>query len=192
MECQKHDNYQESVTWLMGFIEEYVKHGRTLAEAGKDRKAEVKKDKNLTLATRELRTLLERFANGVSLDIVLDAVDAIIDDARRDDALREWFLAINAYIRKLLLEVGYVIEPECNNEAKRLRETGRHFYDDKYKGHFDNLFNSIGTWFKAFGEDPVCLFLNHTTCFHLLIIIVIAQQTIRRRLGSPNQRLALR
>jgi hypothetical protein len=60
------------------------------------------------------------------------------------------------------LEPGYVIEPDCNNQANRLRETGRQFYDDKYKGHFDNLFNSIGTWFKAFGEDPVCFFHNHT------------------------------
>ena len=159
MECQKHDDYQESVTWLMGFIEEYLKHGRTIAGASKDHTTGVAKDKNLKRATRELRTLLERFANGMSLDIVLDAVDAIIDDTRRDEALRDWFAAVDTYIRKVLLEPGYVIEPDCNNHANRLRETGRHFYDEKYKGHFDNLFNSIGTWFKAFGEDSVCLCL---------------------------------
>jgi hypothetical protein len=155
MECQKHDDYQESVTWLLGFIEEYAKHGRTLADASRDHTTEVTSDKDLKRATRELRTLLERFANGMSLNIVLDAIDAIIDDARRDEALREWFSAIDAYIRKVLLEPGYVIEPDCNNHANRLRETGRQFYDEKYKGHFDNLFDSIGIWFKAFGDDPL-------------------------------------
>jgi hypothetical protein len=155
MECQKHDDYQESVTWLMGFIEEYAKHGRTLAAAGKDHTTDATQDQNLKLATRELRTLLERFANGASLDIVLDAVDVIINDARHDEALREWFSAVDAYIRKVLLEPGYVIEPECNSHANRLRETGRQFYDQKYQGSFDNLFNSIGTWFKAFGDDPL-------------------------------------
>jgi hypothetical protein len=109
--------------------------------------------------------LLERFANNTSLDIVLDAVDAVIDDTRRDEALRDWFAAVDAYIRKILLEPGYVIEPDCNNHANRLRETGRHFYDEKYKGHFDNLFDSIGTWFKAFGEDPVCSFPLILTLF---------------------------
>jgi hypothetical protein len=155
MECQKHDDYHDSVTWLLGFIEEYTKHGRTLADASKDHTTGVTKDKNLKRATRELRTLLERFANDTSLDTILDATDAIIDDTRRDDALREWFTAVGDYIRKVLLEPGYVIEPECNNHANRLRESGRQFYDDKYKGHFDNLFNSIGTWFKGFGEDTL-------------------------------------
>jgi len=50
----------------------------------------------------ELRTLLERFANYKSLDIIIDAINAIIDDTRRDQALREWFESIDAYIRKVL------------------------------------------------------------------------------------------
>jgi hypothetical protein len=36
-----------------------------------------------------------------------------------------------------------------------LRESGRKFYDDKYKSHFDNVFSSVGNWFKAMGEDPL-------------------------------------
>lgn len=56
---------------------------------------------------------------------------------------------------QVLLEPGYVLEEDCNNEAKRLRESGREFYDGKYKDHFNNLFNSIGKWFKAMGDDPV-------------------------------------
>jgi len=34
MECQKHDDYQESIRWLLNFIGEYAQHGRTTAEAG--------------------------------------------------------------------------------------------------------------------------------------------------------------
>ncbi len=36
MECQKHDDYQESVTWLLTFIKEYAGHGRNAAGTGKD------------------------------------------------------------------------------------------------------------------------------------------------------------
>jgi hypothetical protein len=57
--------------------------------------------------------------------------------------------------RQVLLEPGYVLEPDCNNQANRLRESGRQFYDGKYKAHFDNLFSSVGDWFKAMGDDPV-------------------------------------
>lgn len=48
-----------------------------------------------------------------------------------------------------------MLEPDCNNRGNQLRESGRQFYDGKYKGHFDNLFNSTGTFFKAMGNDPL-------------------------------------
>ncbi|KAF8148712.1 hypothetical protein B0H34DRAFT_668275 [Crassisporium funariophilum] len=157
MECQKHDDYQESMRWLLNFVEEYATHGRTVAQNGTQHAQGVAGDSNLQLCISELRTLLERFANGTSMDIIFDAVNALIDDTRRDEALREWFRAVDLYIRKVLLEPGYVLEPDCNNHANRLREIGKQFYDEKYSDHFDNLFSSVGEWFKAMGDDP----LNH-------------------------------
>lgn len=56
---------------------------------------------------------------------------------------------------QVLLDPGFVLEPQCNNEANALRENGRRFYDEKYKGHFDNLFNAAMEWFRALGEDPL-------------------------------------
>lgn len=156
MELQKHDDYQESVNWLLGFIEDYSKHGRTLATAGKEHGEGVTTDENLKRATRQLRTLLERFANGVSLDFIIDAINDVIDVSKKDTAFSEWFETVDVYVRKVLLEPGYVLEPDCNSHANRLRETGRQFYDEKYRTQFDKLFNSIATWFKAFGDDPVC------------------------------------
>ena len=49
----------------------------------------------------ELRTLLERFANYKSLDCVLDAIDALVDDTRRDQNLKEWFKSVDGYIYKV-------------------------------------------------------------------------------------------
>ncbi|KDR71966.1 hypothetical protein GALMADRAFT_253273 [Galerina marginata CBS 339.88] len=155
MECQKHDDYQSSIRWLLGYIEEYAKHGRTAATVGKDHAKGAHERSNLSQCTTELRTLLERFANGQSMDIMTDAIDALIDDANRDEALKQWFEAVDLYIRKVLLEPGYVLEPDCNNHANKLREIGKQFYDEKYRDHFDNLFNSVGNWFKAMGDDPL-------------------------------------
>jgi hypothetical protein len=55
---------------------------------------------------------------------------------------------------QVLLDAGFVIEPEYNNQGNTLCESGRKFYD-KYKSHFDNVFSSVGNWFKAMGEDPL-------------------------------------
>ena len=58
-------------------------------------------DPALNQAGKELRTLLERFANGQSIDPITDAMNVLIDDANRDPELRDWFKDGDAYIRKV-------------------------------------------------------------------------------------------
>lgn len=48
-----------------------------------------------------LRTLLERFANEQGMDVVLDAADALIPDAKHNKGLREWFSSVDEYVRKV-------------------------------------------------------------------------------------------
>ena len=74
------------------------------------------------------------------MDQIKDAVDVLYEDANRDEELRNWFKQVNQYARKVLLQSGYVLEPACDSEGSGIHENGRRFYDDKYRGHFDNLF----------------------------------------------------
>ena len=89
------------------------------------------------------------------MDIIIEPINQLIDDAKNDEEFRQWFQSVDAYTRKLLLEPGYVLEPACNSEGRQVRESGRRFYSEKYKAHFDRLFDSIGTWFSSMGEDPL-------------------------------------
>ncbi|TDL15269.1 hypothetical protein BD410DRAFT_778263 [Rickenella mellea] len=155
VECQKHSDYESSMTWLLSLLENYAQHGQHVAGAGKDSHASLTSDPSLQQAMTELRTLLERFANNTSLDTVFGTMDAIYADAQRDEELRGWFRSVDAYARKVLLEPGFVLDDESNHEANRLQDSGKRFVDDKYKSHFDNLFDAIGGWFRAMGEDPV-------------------------------------
>ncbi|KAG2367086.1 hypothetical protein BDR07DRAFT_1272922 [Suillus spraguei] len=157
IECQKHSDYQDAIRWLLDEVERYASHGQTAAGHGKERGSAITQDRALNATMSELRTLLERFANGLSMNDIFDASNALIDDARRDDEFRNWFHRLNTYIRKasVLLEAGFVLENDCNREGNQILESGRHFWDEKYKEHFDNLFNAIGKWFAAMGEDPL-------------------------------------
>jgi hypothetical protein len=89
------------------------------------------------------------------MEPIFEAVNILINDARTDEEFRAWWGQVDGYARKVLLEPGFVLEPQCNNEGNALRESGRKFYDDKYSAHFDRLFTSIGEWFKAMGDDPL-------------------------------------
>ncbi|KAG0701989.1 hypothetical protein DFH29DRAFT_924101 [Suillus ampliporus] len=155
IECQKHDDYQDAIRWLLGFVEQYAAHGQTIAGHGKERSSAITQDTALKTAMSQLRDLLERFANGRSMDGIFDASNALIDDARRDEEFRSWFHRLDTYIRHVLLEAGFVLEDKCNREGNEILESGRKFWDQKYKEHFDNLFDAIGNWFSAMGEDPL-------------------------------------
>ncbi|PCH41878.1 hypothetical protein WOLCODRAFT_137602 [Wolfiporia cocos MD-104 SS10] len=155
IECQNHKDYQESMVWLLGFLEEYASHGQTIAGQAQDSHNTLTSDRNLQIAMDQLRTLLERFANGMSLGVIGDAMQALYQDAQNDEELRNWFRDCDAYARRVLLEPGYVLEPQCNDEANRLMDRGRGFYDGRYQQHFQNLFNSLTDWFTALGDDPL-------------------------------------
>ncbi|KAG2135159.1 hypothetical protein DEU56DRAFT_401150 [Suillus clintonianus] len=155
IECQKHDDYQDAIRWLLDEVERYASQGQIAAGHGKERGSAITQDKALNAAMAELRTLLERFADGRSMDGIFDASNALIDDARRDEEFRSWFHRLNTYIRKVLLEAGFLLEDDCNREGNEILDSGRQFWDHKYKEHFDNLFDAIGKWFSAMGEDPL-------------------------------------
>ncbi|KAI0296913.1 hypothetical protein B0F90DRAFT_1953317 [Multifurca ochricompacta] len=155
LECQKHNDHQESIRWLLSMIEEYAGHGRHIASEAKEAGGKVADDDVLRTSTVQIRTLLERFANGKCMDIIFDAINNLIDDAKNDEEFRKWFQSVDTFSRKVLLEPGYVLESKCNSDGREIRDSGRCFYDEKYKAHFDRLFDSIGTWFSAMGEDPL-------------------------------------
>ncbi|KAG6890844.1 hypothetical protein C0992_012483 [Termitomyces sp. T32_za158] len=152
---KKHDDYQEAINWLLAYIGAYATEGRKKAQEHRKDVRAVGEDKSLKRSIREIRTLLERFANNESMESIVDAFNVLRDDAQRDKELRDWFKELDTYVHQVLLEPGYVLDPACNDRAVQLRESGRRFYDVKYKGHFDRLFNSTGNWFKAMGEDPL-------------------------------------
>ena len=62
-------------------------------------------DPALRQATTELRTLLERFANGQSISGIENATRALYTDAQNDQELRAWFGELDEYVRKVRFSI---------------------------------------------------------------------------------------
>ncbi|KAH7100372.1 hypothetical protein BKA62DRAFT_706845 [Auriculariales sp. MPI-PUGE-AT-0066] len=156
VECQSHPSYKASLEWFLTTLEQYFGHAKNMARDQKGHTAGLfNDDPALQQATNELRTLLERFANNKSLDDVINAAQRLWEDAQNDEELRDWWHRVDRYIRRTLLEPGFILQPQCNNEGRALREESHKFFDERYKTHKDNMLDAIGAWFRAFGEDPL-------------------------------------
>ncbi|KAF9021426.1 hypothetical protein BDZ89DRAFT_1137988 [Hymenopellis radicata] len=149
------EDYQESIKWLLDYVEEYAAHGKSVVAGHAEGVSEGAKDPALTNTIQQLRTILERFSGGKSLSLINDPFDALADDARRDPELRKWFALGRDWLRDILLKAGYILEPASTTAFNNWTEGGKVFYgeDGKYREHFNRLFDGMTEWVKGVGED---------------------------------------
>jgi hypothetical protein len=130
LECQSHPEYQSSLRWLLEYIKEYSQHGRRIVNDSGDKvTGGVKENAGIQSSMSELRALAERFANGRSMqNDIWDPINALIDDAQRDQEFKDWWEQVGEWTEKVLLTPGYVIEPVSSTRGRELFEAGKKFY----------------------------------------------------------------
>jgi hypothetical protein len=86
---------------------------------------------------------------------IFNATDRIWEDAQHDEALKGWWSKLSAFARKSLLEPGFIISPQFDNQWNALRDEGSQLFNGRYKDHKDHLFDAISAFFKSFADDPL-------------------------------------
>ncbi|KAH6849902.1 hypothetical protein B0I37DRAFT_370194 [Chaetomium sp. MPI-CAGE-AT-0009] len=152
LECQQHPDYYQAVQTLLDLAEEYSDHANRLARSSSSTVKDARS--SLVQAETDLKTLIERFANGTSTDDLWASINTIYEDADRDPQLRNWFKALNQYIRRCLQEQGYILENDSNVQWNRLYDEGNYLLRDKYRGHTDRIVDEIKFLADQFDQDP--------------------------------------
>lgn len=151
LECQQHPDYSEAIQTLLRLAENYGKHGHALGKGS----ASTAKDARggFSAAEADLRTLIERFANGTSTSDLWDSINQIYKDAEKDNELRDFFQHLDSYIRRCLLEQGYILEDESSREWDHLYDQGRYMLREKYRTHTDRVVDEIKFIADQFDQD---------------------------------------
>jgi hypothetical protein len=98
--------------------------------------------------------LLERFANSTSSDDLIDSINQIYKDADNDPELKNWFKHVDAYIRKILQQQGYILEDASNEEWNRIYDQGHDLLRGRYRGHTDRIADEFKFIGEQFDADP--------------------------------------
>ncbi|EGN98629.1 hypothetical protein SERLA73DRAFT_107695 [Serpula lacrymans var. lacrymans S7.3] len=77
-------------------------------------------EQHILQAIQNIRTLVERLADGKSLDDVLSKIRTCAVDVRRDEDLKSWFNEFFAYVRGSLEKPGYARSEQAHEEYKSL------------------------------------------------------------------------
>ncbi|KAK2770263.1 hypothetical protein CKAH01_14841 [Colletotrichum kahawae] len=152
LECQQHPDYSQAIETLLNLAEEYAGHSRSLAQGGSGTVKEARA--GLAQAESDLKTLIERFANGTSTDDLFESINQIYRDADQDRELKDWFKAMDRYVRRCLLEQGYILDDDSNQEWNHLYDHGRYLLREKYRSHTDRVLDEIKFLADQFDQDP--------------------------------------
>ncbi|KAL7411789.1 hypothetical protein BDY24DRAFT_121689 [Mrakia frigida] len=155
VEVQKHGDYDEAMNTFLDLFSTYKGHTSALASAASSHTASQSSDPAFQRSWDQLQTILARSANGHGIDGILRAVDNIYAAAKEDELLRNYFSQLDEFVRKCLLEPGYILDDDCTDEGRVLREQGHDFFDQKYRSQKDALFDEISAYFKDVANDPL-------------------------------------
>ncbi|KAF2453581.1 hypothetical protein BDY21DRAFT_355400 [Lineolata rhizophorae] len=154
VEIQGHQDYLRAIETLLRLAETYGGHGRTVAKDSQGKVKGAHSDDSLQIAEADLKTLIERFANGTSLDDLFDSINAIYRDAEKDPELRQWFKDVDGYVRKCLKEQGFIMEDAAKDDWNGLYDRGRSLLRERYRTHTDRVVDEFKFIGKQFDEDP--------------------------------------
>ncbi|KAG2166087.1 hypothetical protein VTO58DRAFT_108947 [Aureobasidium pullulans] len=152
-EIQGHQDYQQAIDTLLRLAEQYSGHTKNLANQSQGTVKGAHKDDSLQMAEADLKTLIERFANGTSLDDMFDSINVIYRDADSDPELKGWFTHMNKYIRKCLKEQGYVLQDSSTEEWNKLYDQGEFLLRDRYRNHTDRIADEFKFYIDQFNQD---------------------------------------
>lgn len=172
VEIQGHQDYQRAIETLLRLAEQYGGHTTNVTHQATGTVKGAHQDDALQTAEADLKvrntgfhsenahwltnikTLLERFANSTSFDDLIESINQIYKDADRDPELKNWFKRINAYIRKVLQQQGYILEDESNEEWNRIYDQGHDLLRGRYRGHTDRIADEFKYIGEQFDSDP--------------------------------------
>ncbi|KKF94975.1 putative protein C32A11.02c [Ceratocystis platani] len=154
-ECQHNGDYRVAVTALLDLGERYKHFALNLAEDSQETLRESHDEAPIDLkeAEYEIKLLIERFANGTSLDGLIEAVHSMCSAAHEDEDLLDWFSDMNGFIRSCLLNPGYILEDDCSDDWEELYSIGHALLRTRYKQQTDRIADEIKFIAQQFDED---------------------------------------
>ncbi|KAI9312359.1 hypothetical protein BX666DRAFT_1865994, partial [Dichotomocladium elegans] len=158
-DMQQHPKYKEAVGTLMRLIQTWSNRLGNVSEQGAshitDAAGDFRSQPNWSAAENELKTIIESWAQGRSIDQFLGSVGKVVADVKNDSDLRQCYDESTQYLRRLAEEPGYANDEQSTEDGKRLVSRARELTQGRYSGHFDHMFNEAKSFLRAMNDDPM-------------------------------------
>ncbi|KAI8048946.1 uncharacterized protein B0P05DRAFT_575954 [Gilbertella persicaria] len=106
-------------------------------------------------ASREAKAILEDWAQGKSLDPIIEKGHDLATNIKQDTELQQLYNEISDYIHKLLKEPGYLEANQSTQDGKRLVEQLRQSAVEKYRPEANSILQEASDFVQTVTNDPI-------------------------------------
>ncbi|KXS21551.1 hypothetical protein M427DRAFT_273163 [Gonapodya prolifera JEL478] len=150
------EGYRSSIKYLLSMLERLasatVGGGQDVSHTVARR---VRKDANLLAAEFELKSLVEKFANGHSLDPILDQLKEFAQQVSEDFYLRDYLRDLKEFVYQSLENPAYLTTRDYDRRGGQFINRGRSILFEKYRNDTANLVNCIKDFTHELQSDRV-------------------------------------
>ncbi|ORZ22553.1 hypothetical protein BCR42DRAFT_406423 [Absidia repens] len=161
VQVQKNSEYQQAMDSLQRALSHWSNEASDIHEQVGDvanRTArQMKSDTNLSKAGSEAKTIAEDWANGQSLDPLIQTVKQLFSDIKNDKQFDDYIQKLWNYTQRLVKEPGYVTDEQSTTDGQQLIELGRSADFDTYRGCLSEMGDHAKTFCQALAQDPTAM-----------------------------------
>ncbi|KAI7890628.1 uncharacterized protein EV154DRAFT_603139 [Mucor mucedo] len=163
-QIQKHPEYQGAIQTLLKLLKVWTTRMTQVSEGVKTQAREgdhPQQDNYREQSERELKSIIECWAQGYSIDPLLQGVQQVMRDMQNDQELREFYQQVIRYSDRLVTEPGYVQREESTQEGRQLMDVGNSMIKGKYRENLNYLSSESRKIMNLMAEDEISKELNH-------------------------------
>lgn len=163
-QVQKHPEYQGAISTLVRLIKVW---STRVSQVSEEVKTHSKQSDSTDQADsrerseRELKAIIECWAQGNSIDPLLRGVRDVMHDMQNDDQLRQFYQNVIRYVDRLASEPGYVQREESSQEGRQLMDKGNQLIKGRYSEHLNYLSAESRKIIRLMSEDEISKELSH-------------------------------
>ncbi|KAI7904602.1 uncharacterized protein BX663DRAFT_559607 [Cokeromyces recurvatus] len=156
---QKNPEYQQSIQTiisLFGFWSNRLSSNQSM-DRRKSSAVELSErgEYYKNVASYEAKTIIEDWAQGKSMDPIIQKSSTLYNKLKTDDDLRSLYNEITSYVKRLLKDPGYVSSDESTEDGKRLVKQSRQSSLEKYRSDMNGLIQETSDIIKAISDDEI-------------------------------------
>ncbi|KAF9972557.1 hypothetical protein BGZ73_004308 [Actinomortierella ambigua] len=154
-QVQADPQYQSAIESIIHLLGVWRQRSETPRQGITAEATKITDDANVNAAAVEFKVLLQRWAQGYSLDPLIDQIKILWSKARHDPELRQYLDNVSTYVSKIVREPNYVTSSSTvQADTDQLIQHGQELMNVKYQPETESLVHEVRMFVQQLNTDP--------------------------------------